>query len=175
MKKLTVNLKDIGDVEVNVPEGCTIKLDGSHICVVKEEKEVLTWDEIIDNMPNSSMMWHTLGNGNIARDYINDIDRLYYRNWVNTQRQAEKLNAIAQLMVIADYYNDGWEPRDMEVIYIPAYVSLRDYGIRNVDGYDVVPITIKGNHYGVPCFRSFELAEKAIKNNKEIFETALKP
>jgi hypothetical protein len=79
---------------------------------------------------------------------------------------ANKFLAIFRLMILADYYNDGW---------------VADWENENQQkwaaGYLMGDIRIEGwliSNYGVVYFKSKELLQTAIENNREIFEAALK-
>lgn len=158
------------DFKVNIPEGFKLITDGFTITIVPEKKkELLTWEEIICNKPIGTKMSFITGGGNIGTETINEIDIGYYRGYTNTQHQSEKIRAIAQMMVIADYYNGDWKA---------------NWGNEHVEKHFVLWDMVKsevyfgycGNRsYAMVYFKTEELAKKAYANNKEIFETALKP
>jgi len=79
---------------------------------------------------------------------------------------AEKVIAIAKLMILADYYNDGWvadwsDSGQMKWLVKQTRNSLI------VDDYEFM-------NFGFPTFKSKELAQTALDNNREIFEAVLK-
>lgn len=168
MKKTLIEIDDKGFIVINHESGFSVKQEGEKIIFEPEKKEKnkepLTWEEIMASKPVGTKMCFITGGGNIGCEQINDIDIGYYRGWVNTQRQAEKLRAMAQLMVIADHYN----PKEFKInlAVIPCW-SLDDNRITWYISSFVA--------FMQPMFASISLMNKAYEHNKEIFETALKP
>ena len=83
-----------------------------------------------------------------------------------TKEQAEKLVALAEIMRIADYYNehyaDGWKPDNDNPLQI-KYMVLNKRDRLAPDSYHF-------NMFGLPCFATQELAQLALDNNREVFE-----
>jgi hypothetical protein len=79
---------------------------------------------------------------------------------------AIKILAISKLMILADYYNDGWVA-DWDNSDQKKWVVKQIDNSLIVDYYESV-------NFGFPPFKSKELAQTALDNNREIFEAALK-
>jgi hypothetical protein len=85
---------------------------------------------------------------------------------INTKHY-NKLQAINRLMILADYYNDGWEPdwKSPSWKYFAVYNKEKDQ--------IQIGLSVYSSH-GYVYFKSKELLELAIENNREIFEAALR-
>ena len=79
---------------------------------------------------------------------------------------AIKILAISKLMILADYYNQGWEA-DWEDQDQAKWIVKQTSNRLIVDDFTFV-------NFGFPPFKSKELAQLALDNNREIFEAALK-
>ena len=84
----------------------------------------------------------------------------------HTQLQAMKIQALAEIMRIADYYNehyaDGWEVDWKDVGQI-KWVIIKMFSGLHVTDYST-------NMFGLPVFATDELAQLALDNNREVFE-----
>lgn len=88
---------------------------------------------------------------------------------VRTEKQknyANKVLAISKLMILADYYNEGWEP-DWSNANEVKYTAFFNKDKIGLDEWSVF-------NYGSIVFKSEQLLQTAIENNREIFEAALK-
>lgn len=107
-------------------------------------------------------------NGSIRRVVIRDgiaID--VCKNNVPTQEIAEKIIALCQLYIIAEYYNDGWVP-DWEDIIEKKFFALYD------TEKDIPEFRWSCRYkYGIPVFKSMDAIEEAYKHNETIFKKAL--
>ena len=140
------------EIKITPPEGYEIDRAASTLECIKfkpvEEKN-LTWEEIQKK----------------------NVGKKQYFLSANapTERIAEKIRALCQLYIIAEYYNEGWEP-DWNDEDQPKYYPLWDSYLNNIEYDDWY------THSGVsPVFKSEEILLAAYEANHEIFETALKP
>lgn len=164
MKKVTIEIDDNGKVTVEGTGATVEQKDGSVIIKFPEpepEKPMLrTWEEIMkENLEKE--MFYVSSAGNICAGADTDISTR--KGGVNTKRQAEKLRAIAQLMVIADYYNK-----------LPGEEEWVEPHWRN-DSNELGKIRIYTLSFCSPRFKNYDLLMEAYKHNREIFETALRP
>ena len=157
------------DVKLVIPDNCKAEIDGDTVTITektthKEEpaKELLTWEEIMNNKFGEGLtLYYINESGAIRSGILNHSSES--QHWLNTIKQAEKLRAIAQLMVIADHYNNGalMESCLHEPVWLDQLNTVGD--MEPSVGTCAPKFATKGSLY------------KAYKNNKEIFETALKP
>ena len=80
---------------------------------------------------------------------------------------AIKILAISKLMILADYYNDGWVADWEDNTQDKWLVKQTNNSILVANRHSVV-------NTGFPPFKSEELLQAALDNNREIFEAALK-
>jgi hypothetical protein len=80
-------------------------------------------------------------------------------------KHKNKLKALSRIMILADYYNDGWvaDWEDNQEKWVAEFLN----------GNLITNININYNN-GFPPFKSEELLQTALDNNREIFEAALK-
>ena len=84
----------------------------------------------------------------------------------HTQLQAMKIQALAEIMRIADYYNEhyanGWKADwdDEEQVKYMIYSTP--------SGVDINSLILI--NFGFPCFATEELAQLALDNNRKVFE-----
>ena len=80
----------------------------------------------------------------------------------HTQLQAMKIQALAEIIRIADYYNEhyanGWKADWRDDVEQVKYVIYSDKSR---------PVSV---NIGLPCFATEELAQLALDNNREVFE-----
>ena len=81
-------------------------------------------------------------------------------------KHTNKLKALSRIMILADYYNQGWEA-DWSNSDQKKWLVKQTSNRLIVDDYRFV-------NFGFPPFKSEELLRTAIDNNREIFEAALK-
>jgi hypothetical protein len=97
---------------------------------------------------------------------IVEISSVITLQLVINPKHYNKLQAINRLMILADYYNEGWEPdwkNEGQMKWIPVIVNNK-----------IEANYCRYSNNGLPPFRSKELLELAIENNREIFEAALR-
>ena len=162
------------ELKITPPEGYEIDMEKStleHIIFKPVDKKAKTWEEIQElHNKNEKPQYYLSSRGDINIFNLGkhvDIDTI--KSHVNTKRQAEKIRALCQLYIIADYYNDGWEvdwDNQDEGKHVPCWDN-----ITNKIDWNIWVRTSQAT----PPFKSKELLLKAYESNKEIFETALKP
>lgn len=127
-----------------------------------EPKRLQTIKEIVDAEADKSGSFISSDD---IRDYLLSGYGKHYRD-THTEAQAHKLIALAEIMRIADYYNEhyangwkaDWDDRDQvkHMIYsLPSGVDIN---------------SLLSSNFGLPCFATEELAQLALDNNREVFE-----
>jgi len=123
---------------------------------IEPKKELLTWEDMVKEMYGKMFFISERGGIESATKFDGfSSDSNIFR----TEAQAEKALALAQMMVIADYYNDGWTPDYNNLQQIKYALCVEG---RIIESY---------MNSGYVVFKSLELASKAYLNNREIFET----
>ena len=141
--KIGIVFKEINNMEIknnqltiDIPEGMEIDLENSDLAkgIVKFKKKYITYDDILQACSTN-------------------FSGLRVRNHC-----INKIIAISQLMNIAKYYNEDWNPnwRSLEESKYYIYYSTRSntYGVANTSS------TKYGNIY----FRSYKDAQEVIDN-----------
>jgi len=154
------------ELKITPPEGYEIDTEKStleHIVFKKSDKErAKTYEEIVKE---AAPRVYVTSMGDIVDE---DDSVVITINQINTEAQAKKLIALAQLFVIMDYYNDGWVP-NWEDINATKYIMFY------INSDKEVSITERYTHTFSPiAFKSVFVAKRALKNNKEIFEAFYK-
>lgn len=160
---------------IELPEGFVIDKDKSTdtkivIKAINEERpRCKTYEEIQRyNLSRGIEQFYVDIYGSVGSSFLNKdmrIESVY--NHVPSSEIAEKIIALCQLYVIAEYYNDGWVPdwkNNSEMKYYPTYVA-------SIDCIAVQWTSILRK--GVPFFETEDLLREAYDNNKEIFKAAL--
>lgn len=108
--------------------------------------------------------------GDIENYKIECLDQITNsRSHVPTERIAEKIRALCQLYIIAEHYNEGWEP-DWNNNCVKKYSPF--CGVKSNCIQCDYWYALSGSF---PVFKSEKTLLAAYEANKEIFETALKP
>ena len=101
-----------------------------------------------------------------------DIDKTFL-TITSTDSQSEKIRAISQLHILAEYYNRvhawGWKPdfyNQKQAKFYARWSLLRD---------ELESISLVSVSTSEPVWASYELIQLAYMHNKGIFEKALKP
>lgn len=152
------------ELKITPPEGYEIDQQKStleHIVFKPVDKKPKTWEEIQYYLSSRG----DINDLNLGKHV--DIDII--KSHVNTKRQAERIRALCQLYIIADYYNDGWKV-DWNNVYERKYYPMWDNHVNEIKTESWFYRSA-----ALPPFKSKELLLKAYEHNKEIFETALKP
>ena len=167
------------EFKITPPEGYEVDKEKStleHIVFKPVDKRAKTWKEIQElNRRNKINQYYLNPFGEIdvyEFDPKTTVPVITTQTHLNTERQAERVRALCQLYIIADYYNNGWEANwdnENEYKYIPCWNNL-------TNKFDWLSWNIwVHNSHIAPPFKSAEILLEAYENNKEIFETALKP
>jgi hypothetical protein len=165
---------EVKELKITPPEGYEIDKEKSnleHIVFKPVDKKPKTWKEIQELIRDKRKRQFFISSSAEIAEFNSrpDFHADQLRNNLNTQRQAEKIRALCQLYIIADYYNDGWEADwsdENEGKYVPCWDNLT-----NKIDWNIWVCT----SHATPPFKSAKLLLEAYENNKEIFETALKP
>ena len=164
--------------KIILPEGWEINREKSsenEIVLKKAEvKKALTWADIQqDNSDKHVAQYYMKGNGELVFVNAASIPVLFSKNHIPSQRIAEKIRALCQMYVIADYYNrvyaDNW---------VADWNNLNQekWHIRWQNDYNRISIDYTYSFSdAIPHFANMDLAREAYENNKEIFQNALKP
>lgn len=158
------------EIKITPPEGYEIDKEASTFDCIKfkpVKKKNLTWEEIQEKNKGKTQ-YCINSNGDIA-SFVYDIGLNLSRSHVPTERIAEKIRALCQLYIIAEWYNEGWEP-DWNLDTERKCCPIWNNNSNKIDfGYW---FTSSGSF---PLFKSAETLKAAYEANREIFETALKP
>lgn len=154
--------KIINDIKIDVPEGMEAYLEGNIIKFKPVEKK-FTYENIAKELFDNKDVWR-IENFDITK-YNKTGCWNYLTNCVS-EKQAKKLLAINQLMNVAKYLNDGWQP-DWNNKQELKYYILKDNNLITVS-------YAKYNCFYITYFKSIELAEQAIEIlGKETIKLAL--
>lgn len=162
------------DYTIELPDGFVVDTEKSTdtkivVKAVEQKTKCKTYEEIQRyNIMNGKMQYYINGLGHIMSFKLNDGIMLHSTlNHVPTREIAEKIIALCQLYIIAEYYNDGWVPdwnNNSERKFFASYFPVDD------------TFNPTGTWYymqGGPYFKSEEAIKEAYKHNKEIFKKAL--
>lgn len=175
--------KETGKRLQNIEDELFEKLKSKHVDPLMEKAAaILTWEDIMISKNGKHVYFNNvpshLGDGPINTHQL-DItsDRIkQLSHATNSYDQSEKLRAIAQIMVIADYYNGDWKADWNDGEQAKYQVSLLNNLNAGISKTGMSIGAISTFYYdGTPVFKSWDLAWRAYENNKEIFETALMP
>lgn len=154
-------------MKVVAPDGYEIDKENSTFECIRfkpVEKRGKTWEEIQKmNIKSEKLQYYVSPRGDIKSETlsIDEIDSVKVN--LPDERTAERVRAMCQLWILADYYNGIYE-RESTLLYFPAF---EDGGVVYRMSEDVT--------FGTPIFNSEKAFNEALKYNREIFETALKP
>lgn len=158
------------EIKIASPEGYEIDKEASTLECIKfkpVEKKNLTWEEIQKRNVNRTQFYLTSPGYISSCGLTEDIKKS--RTHIPTERIAKKIRALCQLYIIAEYYNEGWEPdysNKIEPKYFPLWFN-------DENSIKIDYLYISSGSF--PIFKSKEVLLAAYEANKEIFETALKP
>lgn len=162
------------ELKIEVPEGFEIDKDKStfeKIVFKPIKKGDLSWEEIQElNKKKSKTQFYIKGHAGVEPYMVTRATGTKYtRNHLPSEKIANKMLALCQMHIIAEYYNEGWEPdwSNHDELKITGA-----WNIKNGKIYGAVWCILL---HPVPIFKSEEVLMRAYNANKEIFETALKP
>lgn len=159
---------------IKLPEGFEVDKENSTDTeiVLKESAKPFTpktWEEIqkVHSINNKAQYFiSAIGNiGNTGNDLVK-----YGRAHLPSRHIAEKIRALCQLHIIADFYNGDWKPT-YEGVKTNRKCSVGWDNVTNCFKVYIIDILSSS----MPVFKDYETAMEAYNNNKRIFETALKP
>lgn len=142
-------------LKINIPEGYEIDKENSTFECIKFKKKDLTYEDIAISLFNNKKTYFIDEYGEIKSVELEGTATIDYTN-CTSEKQAEKLLAINQLMNVAKYLNGSWKPNwtnDKECKY---YICINSDQVIDIWHTDVI---ISNNIY----FKSHKLAEQAIK------------
>ena len=162
--------------KIILPEGFVVDFENStdtEIVIKKiEEKKALTWKEIQEENKKGESLFINISSVSNGNMYLGAASK-YVKSQLPTGHIAEKVLALCQMHVIADYYNrvyaDGWVADWKDKDQDKWYVSWDN----DIDV--IVTASLYALSDTFPVFASEELIQMAYHNNIEIFEKALKP
>ncbi len=128
-------------------------------------KKDLTWEEIQENHPRKTQ--YVVVCGEIGTSVPGSCNT--GKDHVPTRRDAERLMALCQTLVIAEWYNEGWKPDWGNKYQEKAKLVWDCYENK------VVAFGLSSAHIFEPWFKDHATALRAYNANKEIFDTLLKP
>jgi len=134
------------------------------IFLKKTWRDDLTWEEIQnENQRLGKEQFYVNKYSGILSHYTSSpaLDR----NLVPTLSDALRLITLSQALIIAEYYNKGWEYAEGENVYVLRFYCTA----KGVEAYQSLGPAFE------PIFKDKKTAEKAYNANKEIFDTLLKP
>ena len=138
--------------------------DEDRIFIKKTWRDDLTWKDIKnENERLGKKQFYVNNNSEIEYPYT--LSRRLDRILVPTKSDAIRLIALSQALVIADYYNNGWEYAEGENVYVLRFYCTA----KGVEAYQSLGPAFE------PIFKDKKTAERAYNANKEIFDTLLKP
>lgn len=132
------------------PEGMEAYQEGNEI-KFRPIEEKTVYKDIARRLFYGKTAWYTSNEGGIRKLSVGDS--YYHPNNCTSEKQAQKLLAINQLMNVAKYLNGGWKPKGTEHKYF-FYIDDK----KNID--------IIYNSFCIESFvyfKSEELARKAIE------------
>lgn len=151
--------KIINEIKIDVPEGTEAYLENNIIKFRPIEKK-LTYRDIAKELFKDKKTYYTDAFCNIrAIKAINDADiNCYDVNNCTSEKQAQKLLALNQLMNVAKYLNGNWQPNwDNNNGYEYKYYIFIDYPGNKIEIAYLASCCSDGAY-----FKSEKLAQQAI-------------
>ena len=145
------------EMKIVAPDGYEIDKENSTLDCIKFKsiKNKLTYEDVAKNLFDYKKLYHIHGDGKIYEFIAVDEGAINPIN-CTSQKQAEKLLAINQLMNVAKYLNGDWKPNwdkvDEKKYFIytcprDCYISVKSATVHMSD---------------IVYFKSEELAQQAI-------------
>jgi hypothetical protein len=166
MKKIELNIGDMVNFTIDGTK-YELKLTKTSLEVseIKQKpKRLLTIKEIVDAEAEAGKLGSFITDGYISENPLSVYGE-HFRD-THTEAQAHKLIALAEIMRIADYYNehyaDGWKQDNDN----PQQMKYMIFNKRD----EFEPDSYHFNMFGLPTFATKELAQLALDNNREVFE-----
>ena len=154
-------------IQIDIPKGFEVNMELSNLqegkIAFKEIKKVLTYDDVAKELFGNDYHYYTDAFGTINKS--TKLGALsHYPNISYSIKQLESILALNKLCNVAQYFNDGWIPKEGENKW---FIGIR---------FNILPNLFVGNHnmvmYSCVYFKSIKLAEKAIEilGEKEIIK-----
>lgn len=147
------SMKEEKEIKIEIPEGYEIDKENSTFECIKFKKKELTYEDISKALFEGKEIFYTNSAGRALRYFC--MEEWYIPNNCISKKQAEKLLAINKLMNVAKYLNEGWTPDWNMNTQNKYYFYLTNAAI-----YVSIVTTM---NIGITCFKTRELAEKAIE------------
>ena len=143
---------DLKKLKIIPPEGMEWYQEGNEI-KFRPIKEKASYEDISCQLFYNRTAWYINNWSNICQ--LTARGCYYQPNNCTSKKQAEKLLAINQLMNVAKYLNNGWQPNWNDSDEFKYYFNI-------VSGKVLIPRTVV-NHYSIVYFKSEKLAQQAIE------------
>lgn len=148
------SMKEEKEIKIEIPEGYEIDKENSTFECIKLKKKELTYGDISKALFEGKEIFYTDDIGRVSCYFCSE-EQCIDSNNCTSKKQAEKLLAINKLMNVAKYLNKGWAP-DWNMDTQNKYY----FYLTNVAIYVSIITTM---NVGITCFKTRELAEKAIE------------
>ena len=143
------------EVKIQVPEGYEIDRENSTFECIKFKPKTLTYEDIALSLFKGKTAYYLDGDGALLKTQLyNYADGINDPNNAPTKQQWEKLLALNKLINVAKYLNEGWQP-DFTDYQNKYYI----YYFGNKPSISC----IQNTNFGIPYFKSHELAKQAIE------------
>lgn len=143
------------EIKIQVPAGYVIDEENSTFECIKFKSKKLTYDDVANALFIGTSGYYISSNGKVCHaDWsIRNGDCVDANNAVS-KKQCEKVLALNKLINVAKYLNGDWEPDFDDYSECKYYIIV----------YNGIDLINRNNiNYGIPCFKSKELAEQAIE------------
>lgn len=148
------SMKEEKEIKIEIPEGYEIDKENSTFECIKLKKKKLTYEDISKALFKEKEIFYIDNIGKVSYYFCSE-EQCIDSNNCTSKKQAEKLLAINKLMNVAKYLNEGWTPDWNMDTQNKYYFYLTDAAI-----YVSIVTTM---NVGIICFKTQELAEKAIE------------
>lgn len=144
---------------ITIPEGYQlVKVSESEYKIVPKEKVLpKTWEEFCRLYLTNGNDCYINANSDIVPIYKNIHIANRDKNTLPSKEKAEAILALCQLIMLRDYYNDGWKRR---ANYINFTITKSQLG----EWFCLTPATT------LFTFKTKELAKQFLENFKDLFE-----
>lgn len=142
------------EIKINIPEGYEIDKENSTFECIKFKPlpKVPTYNDVAESLFKDNIYYYICENGEVHQSF--DNCSIYDSNNCITEEQVNKLLALNKLINVAKYLNGNWEP-DFSDIEPKCLIEIRNK--------DLIIDKCFFTNNGFPCFKTKELAQKAIE------------
>ena len=134
------------EIKIQVPEGYEIDKENSTFECIKFKPKSRTYKDVTDKLFKGRKIYPATF----------AVELGYLGDHCISISQSQKLHALNKLINVAKHLNGDWEPNFIEQTSVPKWYLIIDK--ENITIYCRYTI-----NYGIPCFKSEELAEQAIE------------